>query len=107
MSIKGTIKRAAYTIDGKAVLLPSRWDRALVGYTIPEGTRLAVGVYDVAGHSVATAEIAPNGKIVQFYADEDREEVEQMKPTAEAQIVVDKWLKDFGKDAVKAMKKVA
>ena len=68
---------------------------------------LLVFVADVAGHSVATAEIAPNGKIVQFYADEDREEVEQMKPTAEAQIVVDKWLKDFGKDAVKAMKKVA
>lgn len=68
---------------------------------------LLVFVADVAGHSVATAEIAPNGKIVQFYADEDREEVEQRKPTAEAQIVVDKWLKDFGKDAVKAMKKVA
>ena len=68
---------------------------------------LLVFVADVAGHSVATAEIAPNGKIVQFYADEDREEVEQMKPTAEAQIVVDKWLKDFGKEAVKAMKKVA
>lgn len=46
MSIKGTIKRAASAIEGKAVLLPSRWDRALVGYTIPEGTRLAVGVYD-------------------------------------------------------------
>lgn len=46
MSIKGTIKRAAYAIEGKAVLLPSRWDMALVGYTIPEGTRLAVGVYD-------------------------------------------------------------
>ena len=46
MSIKVTIKRAAYAIEGKAVLLPSRWDRALVGYTIPEGTRLAVGVYD-------------------------------------------------------------
>lgn len=46
MSIKGTIKRAAYAIEGNAVLLPSRWDRALVGYTIPEGTRLAVGVYD-------------------------------------------------------------
>jgi len=45
LSIKGTIKRAAYAIDGKAVLLPSRWDRALVGYTIPEGTRLVVGVY--------------------------------------------------------------
>lgn len=59
------------------------------------------------GRPMATAEIAPNGKIVQFYADEDGEEVEQMKPTAEAQTVLAKWLKDFGKDAVKAMKKVA
>ena len=68
---------------------------------------LLVFVSDVAGHSVATAEIAPNGKVVQFYADEDREETEDMKPTAEAQTVLEKWIKDFGKDAVKAMKKVA
>lgn len=68
---------------------------------------LLVFIADVEGHSVATAEIAPNGNVVQFYADEDREEAEDMKPTAEAQTVLDKWLKDFGKDAVKAMKKVA
>lgn len=40
------IMKAAAAIEGRAVLLPERWDRALVGYTIPEGTRLAVGVYD-------------------------------------------------------------
>ena len=40
-------------------------------------------------------------------AEEDREKTEDMKPTAEAQTVLEKWLKDFGKDAVKAMKKVA
>lgn len=34
-------------------------------------------------------------------------EDEEMKPTAEAQTVLEKWLKEFGKDAVKAMKKVA
>jgi hypothetical protein len=68
---------------------------------------LLVFIADADGHSVATAEIAPNGNVVQFYADEDREEAEDMKPTAEAQTVLDKWLKDFGKDAVKAMKKVA
>ncbi|MEE3391649.1 MAG: hypothetical protein VZR28_10780 [Candidatus Cryptobacteroides sp.] len=38
--------KAAAAIEGRAVLLPERWDRALVGYTIPEGSRLAVGVYD-------------------------------------------------------------
>jgi hypothetical protein len=68
---------------------------------------LLVFIADVEGHSVATAEIAPNGNVVQFYADEDREEAEEMKPTAEAQTVLEKWLKDFGKEAVKAMKKVA
>lgn len=38
--------KAAKTIEGKAVLLPENFDHALVGYTIPEGTRTAVGVYD-------------------------------------------------------------
>ena len=46
MSIRDKIMKAAAAIEGRAVLLQERWDRALVGYTIPEGTRLAVGVYD-------------------------------------------------------------
>lgn len=46
MSIRNKIMKAAAAIEGRAVLLQERWDRALVGYTIPEGTRLAVGVYD-------------------------------------------------------------
>ena len=46
MSICDKIMKAAAAIEGRAVLLPERWDRALVGYTIPEGTRIAVGVYD-------------------------------------------------------------
>lgn len=46
MKIRNKIMKAAAAIEGRAVLLPERWDRALVGYTIPEGTRLAVGVYD-------------------------------------------------------------
>jgi len=46
LSIRDKIMKAAAAIEGRAVLLPERWDRALVGYTIPEGTRLAVGVYD-------------------------------------------------------------
>lgn len=46
MSIRDKIMKAAAAIEGRAVLLPERWDRALVGYTIPEGSRLAVGVYD-------------------------------------------------------------
>ena len=46
MSIRDKIMKAAAAIEGRAVLLQERWDRALVGYTIPEGTRLAVGGYD-------------------------------------------------------------
>lgn len=46
MKIRDKIMKAAAAIEGRAVLLPERWDRALVGYTIPEGTRLAVGVYN-------------------------------------------------------------
>lgn len=40
------ILKAAKTIEGNAVLLPENFDHALVGYTIPEGSRTAVGVYD-------------------------------------------------------------
>lgn len=46
MKIRDKIMKAAAAIEGQAVLLQERWDNALVGYTIPEGTRLAVGVYD-------------------------------------------------------------
>lgn len=46
MKIRDKIMKAAAAIEGQAVLLPERWDRALVGYTIPEGSRLVVGVYD-------------------------------------------------------------
>lgn len=38
--------KAAKAIEGNAVLLPENFDHALVGYTIPEGSRTALGVYD-------------------------------------------------------------
>ena len=40
------ILKAAEAIEGKAVLLPDNFDHAIVGYTLPDGARLAVGVYD-------------------------------------------------------------
>lgn len=41
------ILKAAEAIEGNAVLLPDNFDHALVGYTIPKGSRTAVvGVYD-------------------------------------------------------------
>lgn len=38
---------AAMTIEGEAVLLPDSFDYMLFGYTIPEDTRLVVGIYDI------------------------------------------------------------
>ena len=40
------VLKAAEAIEGRAVLLPDNFDHALVGYTIPEGSRTAIGVYD-------------------------------------------------------------
>ena len=40
------ILKAAEAIEGNAVILPDNFDPALIGYTIPEGSRTAIGVYD-------------------------------------------------------------
>ena len=40
------VLKAAEAIEGNAVLLPDNFDHALVGYTISEGSRTAIGVYD-------------------------------------------------------------
>lgn len=40
------VLKAAEAIEGNAVLLPDNFDHAIVGYTLPDGARLAVGVYD-------------------------------------------------------------
>ena len=46
MNKREMILKAAEAIEGKAILLPDNFDPALVGYTIPEGSRTAIGVYD-------------------------------------------------------------
>ena len=47
MNKREMVLKAAEAIEGRAVLLPDNFDHALVGYTIPEGSRTAVvGVYD-------------------------------------------------------------
>ena len=38
--------QAAVNIEGSAVLLPERWNYALIGYTINEEKNSVVGVYD-------------------------------------------------------------
>ena len=46
MNKREMVLKAAETIEVKAILLPDNFDHALVGYTIPEGSRTAIGVYD-------------------------------------------------------------
>ena len=41
------IIQAAANIEGSAVMLSKKWDRYLMGYTIPEGTKTVLGVYDM------------------------------------------------------------
>lgn len=48
MNKREMILKAAEAIEGNAVLLPDNFDHAIVGYTLPDGARLAVGVYDYA-----------------------------------------------------------
>ena len=40
------VLKAAEAIEGNAVLLPDNFDHAIIGYTIQEGSRTAIGVYD-------------------------------------------------------------
>ena len=68
---------------------------------------LLVFIADDNGKPVATAEISRSGKIDQFYADQKEFRDDAMKPSDKAQNVLDKWLKLFKKDAVKAMKEPA
>ena len=44
MTKRDKIMQAAANIEGSAVLLPERWNDALIGYTIKENT--VIGVYD-------------------------------------------------------------
>ena len=46
MNKREMVLKAAEAIEGNAVLLPDNFDHAIVGYTLPDGARLAVGVYD-------------------------------------------------------------
>lgn len=43
------IIQAAANIKGSAVMLSEKWDCNLIGYTIPEGTKTVLGVYDMTG----------------------------------------------------------
>ena len=46
MTKRDKIIQAAVNIEGSAVLLPERWNYALIGYTINEERNTVIGVYD-------------------------------------------------------------
>jgi len=46
MNKRDKIIQAAANIEGSAVLLPERWNDALIGYTINEEINTVIGVYD-------------------------------------------------------------
>lgn len=46
MTKRDKIMQAAVNIEGSAVILSEKWDCYLTGYTIPEGTKTVLGVYD-------------------------------------------------------------
>lgn len=46
MTKRDKIIQAAVNIEGYAVLLPERWNYALIGYTINEEKNTVIGVYD-------------------------------------------------------------
>ena len=46
MTKRDKIMQAAVNIEGGAVLLPERWNDALMGYTIKEDSNTVIGVYD-------------------------------------------------------------
>ena len=45
-----TVQKAAEAMEGEAIILDARWDRALVGYSCEcktvDGSAIALGVYD-------------------------------------------------------------
>ena len=46
MTKRDKIMQASLNIEGSAVLLPERWNDALIGYTINEEKNTVIGVYD-------------------------------------------------------------
>lgn len=46
MMKRDKIMQVAVNIEGSAVMLPERWNDALIGYTIKEEKKTVIGVYD-------------------------------------------------------------
>ena len=49
MTKRDKIIQAAVNIEGYAVMLSEKWDSYLIGYTITEGTKTVLGVYNMTG----------------------------------------------------------
>lgn len=68
---------------------------------------MLVFIADSEGKPVATAEIMPNLKIGQFYADQHGQDIETMRPKDDAKAVLDEWMSKYSKMAGKVMKEAA
>lgn len=68
---------------------------------------MLVFIADAEGKPVATAEIMPNLKIGQFYADQHGQDIETMRPKDDAKAVLDEWMSKYSKMAGKVMKEAA
>ena len=47
MTKRDKIMQAAVNIEGSAVMLSEKWDCYIIGYTIQEGTKTVLAVYDM------------------------------------------------------------
>lgn len=47
MTKRDKIIQAAANIEGSAVMLSEKWDCYIIGYTIQEGTKTVLAVYDM------------------------------------------------------------
>lgn len=68
---------------------------------------ILVFIADAEGTPIATAEIMPNLKIGQFYADQHGQDIETMRPKDDAKAVLDEWMSKYSKMAEKVMKEAA
>jgi len=66
-----------------------------------------VFIKDRSGKPVATAEIMPNGKIGQFYGDEQGRVIEKMRPSEKCKKAMALWLEKFGRPVKKIMREAA
>lgn len=75
--------------------------------SMAERELLLVFITNDEGKPVATAEIMPNLKVGQFYADQRKYDDDLMKPSADAVFALNEWIEKFREPLLKNFKSVA